>query len=492
MAPPAAALSAPLTRPRPDPLADALRLALKRLRPFASAAALCLLGAAPASAEPAPASAPAPAPKPGAPRAATPPAAAPASTNEAKRLGDAFHAVVERLAPSVVQIDVATRDPNPLNAWLRGGGEASPRATGSGVVFSADGAILTNNHVIEQALSMNVRFADGRVFPARLVGRDPATDLAVLRVEAKGLAAATFADRDEARVGEWVLAIGSPFGLSRTVTAGVVSATGRGSLGANEVEDYLQTDAGINPGNSGGPLVDLEGRVVGINTMIVGRGSGIGFAVPGTMARRVAEQLIAKGRVERAWLGVGVQDVTPDLARSLGVTPGAGALLNHVAADSPGARGNLRAGDVVIAVNGKTLRQAQDFVREVLRHDAGATVPLEVWRSGKRYATSVTLAARNEAAPPPIPAQAEAPRSPGLGLSLRDAAAPAGATACQVSAVAIGSAADRAGVRTGDVVVEADGSANPNAAAVQQASADGHLLLRVRRRDAFFYLALHR
>ncbi|HEU4532811.1 MAG TPA: trypsin-like peptidase domain-containing protein, partial [Polyangiaceae bacterium] len=403
------------------PPAAALPAALKRVCP---AAALCLLYAAPAPAEPAP--------KAGAPRAAP---TAPATIGEAKRLGEAFHAVVERLAPSVVQIDVATRDPNPLNAWLRGGGEASPRATGSGVVFSADGAILTNNHVIEQALSMNVRFADGRVVPARLVGRDPATDLAVLRVEAKGLAAAAFADGDEARVGEWVLALGSPFGLSRTVTAGVVSATGRGSLGANEVEDYLQTDAGINPGNSGGPLVDLDGRVVGINTMVVGRGSGIGFAVPSAMARRVAEQLLAKGRVERAWLGVGVQDVTPDLARSLGVAPGAGALLNQVVAGGPGARGNLRAGDVVVAVDGRALRQAQDFVREVLRHDAGATVPLEVSRAGKRYATSVTLAARNEAAPPPIPAQLEAPRAPGLGLTLRDAPGPAGAAAaCQVSA----------------------------------------------------------
>ncbi len=468
MAPPAVAPfpapASPLTRPR----AAAAPLA----------AALCLLGAPLAAAEPAPK-----------PAAARP---APTSAGDARRLGDAFHAVVERLAPSVVQIDVATRDPNPVTGWLRGGGEAFQRATGSGVVLSADGAVLTNNHVIEQALSINVRLADGRIVPAKLAGRDPATDLAVLRVEAKGLQPAAFADGDALRVGEWVLAIGSPFGLSRTVTAGVVSATGRGSLGANEVEDYVQTDAGINPGNSGGPLVDLEGRVVGINTMVVGRGSGIGFAVPSAMARRVAEQLLAKGRVERAWLGVGVQDVTPDLARALNVQPGAGALLNHVAAEGPGARGNLRAGDVVLTVNARPLKQAQDFIREVLRHDAGATVPLEVWRAGKRYATSVTLAARNEPAPPPIPAQLEAPRGPGLGLSLRDATAPVGQPGCQITSVSVGSVADRAGVRAGDLVVEADGAPNPNAAAVQHAAADGRLLLRVKRRDAFFYLALHR
>jgi serine protease Do len=426
-----------------------------------------------------------------APKAA-PARPAPASAGEAKRLGEAFHAVVERLAPSVVQIDVTTRDATPANAWMRGGGEAFQRATGSGVILSADGAILTNNHVIEQALSMNVRLADGRIFEARLAGRDPATDLAVLRVDAKGLPAAPFADSDGVRVGEWVLAVGSPFGLSRTVTAGVVSATGRGSLGANEVEDYLQTDAGINPGNSGGPLVDLEGRVVGINTMVVGRGSGIGFAVPSTMARRVADQLLAKGRVARAWLGVGVQDVTPDLARALGVKPGEGALLNHVAEGGPGARGNLRAGDVVLTVNGRPLHQAQDFIREVLRHDAGATVPLEVWRATRRYATSVTLAARNESPPAPIPAQIEAPRAPGLGLSLRDGGGPGAGAACLVASVAVGSVADRAGVRPGDLIVEADGAPAPNAAAVQQAAADGHLLLRVRRRDAFHYLALHR
>jgi serine protease Do len=433
-----------------------------------------LAAAATASAEPTPK---APASRP-----------APTGAGEARRLGETFHGVVERLAPSVVQIDVTTREANPVNVWLRGGGgEAFQRATGSGVVLSADGAILTNNHVIEQALSMNVRLADGRIFAARLAGRDPATDLAVLRTDAKGLQPAAFADSDAVRVGEWVLAIGSPFGLSRTVTAGVVSATGRGSLGANEVEDYLQTDAGINPGNSGGPLVDLEGRVVGINTMVVGRGSGIGFAVPSTMARRVADQLLAKGRVERAWLGVGVQDVTPDLARSLGVQPGAGALLNQVSEGSPGARANLRAGDVVLTVSSKPLRQAQDFVREMMRHDPGTTVPLEVFRSGKRYGASVTLAARTEPAPPPIPAQLEATRGPGLGLTLRDA--PPG---CQITAVAVGSTADRAGVRPGDLIVEADGTNNPGLSAVQQAASDGHLLLRVRRRDAFYYLALHR
>ena len=175
---------------------------------------------------------------------------------------------------------------------------------GSGVVFTPDGAILTNNHVVEEALTINVRLRDGRYLPARLVGRDPATDLAVVKVDATGLTPAKFADSDAARVGEWVVAIGSPFGLGYTVTAGVLSAKGRGGLGMNAIEDYLQTDASINPGNSGGPLCNLQGDVLGINTMIVGRGQGIGFAVPSNLAQRVAAQILKTGHVSRAWLGV--------------------------------------------------------------------------------------------------------------------------------------------------------------------------------------------
>src|SRR5947209_8232602 len=188
---------------------------------------------------------------------------------------------------------------------------------GSGVVFTPDGAIVTNNHVVEEALTINVRMRDGRYLPARLVGRDPETDLAVVKVDTTGLIAAKFADSDAARVGEWVVAIGSPFGLGYTVTTGVLSAKGRGGLGMNAIEDYLQTDASINPGNSGGPLCTLDGQVLGINTMIVGRGSGIGFPVPSNLARRTADQLVRGGRVQRAWIGVGIQDVTPEIATEI-------------------------------------------------------------------------------------------------------------------------------------------------------------------------------
>jgi S1-C subfamily serine protease len=282
------------------------------------------------------------------------------------------------------------------------------------------------------------------------------------------------------------------------VTTGVVSAKGRGGVGVNSVEDYLQTDASINPGNSGGPLVSLDGQVLGINTMIVGRGQGIGFAVPSNLARRTADQLVKTGRVQRAWIGIGIQDVTPELAPELGVSAGAGALINSVAGDGPGARAQLRPADIIAAVDGRSVHDAQDFIRELLAHDVGEAVLLEVIRSGKHYGAKVELVARPEAptapAPPPAPAG-----SPGLGLSIRDLSPeqamtlgmPARAFAAVVQ-VAAGSAGDRAGLRGGDVIIEADGVMEPNASQVMQASQDGHMLLRVRRREAAFYAAVRR
>ena len=222
---------------------------------------------------------PAPAPPPATATPATPPptqAQIQASQAEARRLSDGFVGTAEKISPSVVQIEVTSRDEkaDQVQRWFGGTRNADTpiaRGMGSGVVYSADGNILTNNHVIEEALTIHVRFRDGRYLPAKLVGRDPSTDLAVVKVDAANLTAARFGDSEAARVGEWVVAIGSPFGLGYTVTAGVLSAKGRGGMGMNAIEDYLQTDASINPGNCGGPLCDLDGKVLGINTMIVGK-----------------------------------------------------------------------------------------------------------------------------------------------------------------------------------------------------------------------------
>ncbi|AUX48326.1 uncharacterized protein SOCE26_098600 [Sorangium cellulosum] len=471
--------------------------------------------AAPASKAAAPASKAAPAPAPRAAPALAPPssAAAAAGTADLRRLGEAFADVADKVGPAVVQIEVTVGEnvSSPLR-WFRDGGQR--RGLGSGVIFSSDGGILTNNHVIDEARAITVRLRDGRMFAGRIAGRDPATDLAVIRIDAKDLPTATFADSDAARVGAWVVAIGSPFGLGHTVTTGVLSAKGRGGVGVNDVEDYLQTDASINPGNSGGPLVDLDGRVLGINTMVVSRGQGIGLAVPANMARRVAEQLLRTGRVERAWMGVGMQDLTPQLAAVMPNAPRAGALVNAVSPGGPAARSNLQPGDVITSVGARSVRDAQDVLRELFRHNAGETLALEVVRGGRRYQTQVTLAARSEPPPPALPVQRAPGQHPGLGLTLRDAPAPrgeadaagesdprstarstgrpAGRAVARVVSVASDSPAERAGIRPGDVILEADARRTPTSAQVEEAARDGDLLLRVQRRGAAFYAALRR
>jgi serine protease Do len=443
----------------------------------------------------------APPAQPAAPPVPTP-AQVQASTAEAKRLSDGIVAVADRVSPTVVQIDVTTRSEKAdalARFFGRGAEEPTARALGSGVVFTADGAILTNNHVVEEALTINVRLRDGRYLPARLVGRDPATDLAVVKIDASGLPVGKFADSDAARVGEWVVAIGSPFGLGYTVTAGVLSAKGRGGIGMNAIEDYLQTDASINPGNSGGPLCNLQGEVLGINTMIVGRGQGIGFAVPSSMAQRVAAQILKTGRVSRAWLGVGVQDVTPELAAAFKLQAGAGALVTSVAQDGPAFHANVRPGDVIASVAGHPVHDGHDLVRETIAQPVGQAINLEIVRSGNHYGASVTLSERPEQPVEPTPSQAPVAAHQGLGLVVRDLA-PSQVSQMGlgsrplpvVTQVSPGSIADREGLRVGDVIVEVNGAADPTSSQVADAAKGGSVLLRVKRGDAYFYAALKR
>jgi len=409
--------------------------------------------------------------------------------------------VADRVSPSVVQVDVTVRDAKvELLSRMFGrpsNDEPVSRGMGSGVVFTADGAIVTNNHVVEDALTINVRLRDGRYLPAKLVGRDPSTDLAVVQIDAPGLIPANFADSDAVRVGEWVVAIGSPFGLGYTVTAGVLSAKGRGGLGMNAIEDYLQTDASINPGNSGGPLCDLQGEVIGINTMIVGRGQGIGFAVPSGMVKHVASQLLKNGHVSRSWLGVGVQDLSPELAAALHVPPASGALVNNVAAGGPAARANVRAGDIVAAVGGRAVHDGHELIREAISHEIGQPVQLEIVRGGQHYATTVTMSERPEAPVDPVPAQRLAASRPGLGIVVRDLspqqAAQAGLPSRPipvVTQVVPGSSADRQGLHVNDIIVEANGVVDPTSGQIADMAKAGDLLLRVRRGDAYYFAAL--
>ena len=431
-------------------------------------------------------------------------AAVQASQAEAKKLSDVFVSVAERVSPSVVQIDVTVHDESAdqVLRWLgrNGGGDSAvEHGTGSGVVFTADGAILTNNHVVDGALTITVHLRDGRLLPARLLGRDPATDLAVVKVDAQGLVPARFADSENARVGEWVVAVGSPFGFGYTVTAGVLSAKGRSGLGMNLIEDYLQTDASINPGNSGGPLCNLDAQVIGINSMIVGKGQGIGFAIPSALARRAAEQILKTGHVERAWIGVGVQDLTPELASAFRLDPRAGALVNAVSEGGPAQRAQIHPGDVLASVGGKPVHDGRELIRELIAHDVGQSVQVEVIRNGQHYGTMVTLTARPEPPVPALPVQAQGAPQQGLGLGVRELSpqqsASMGLPARSlplVSSIAPGSSADRAGLRAGDVIVEVDGIAYPTAQQLQQSAMDGQLLLRLLRGSKAFYAALRR
>jgi Do/DeqQ family serine protease len=316
--------------------------------------------------------------------------------------------VVARITPGVVGISVKgeMRTENPLLQdpmfrhffGLQGDQpiERQTEATGSGVIVdAARGYVLTNSHVVEHANDIEVTTKDHRRFRARLVGRDPGTDIAVLQIPAGGLTAVPMGDSSRLQVGDFVLAIGNPFGLGQTVTSGIVSALGRSGLGIEGYEDFIQTDASINPGNSGGPLVDLEGRIVGINTAILAPGGGnvgIGFAVPINMARRVMDQLLANGVIRRGRIGVAIQDLTPDLARALGTARTGGAVVARVEPGSPAQRAGLKPSDLVVAVDGVPISNASELRNRVGMAQIGATVTLTIERNGAESTVAVRVA----------------------------------------------------------------------------------------------------
>ncbi len=348
------------------------------------------------------------------------PPPSPAQVADARAFSRTFAQVAEQLKPSVVAIKVEKGGgPATMHRMHRGhgmqqnpfegtpferffgfgspddeGGMEMPKqvGAGSGFVIDARGYILTNNHVVDGADVIKVRFADGREVPAKVTGTDPRTDLAVIKVEAPNLVPAKLGDSEKLLVGEWVIAIGNPFGFDHTVTVGVISAKGRYGLGdGKQYEDYLQTDAAINPGNSGGPLVSLDGEVIGINTAIKGIGTMIGFAIPSAMARPIADQLIATGHVRRPYLGILMQDVTPELSAGLGAgAPQKGALVGQVEPTSPAAKAGVQPGDVITSVDGQSVDGSKAVQKAVLSKKVDDRVALKVWRSGKEIALSAT------------------------------------------------------------------------------------------------------
>ena len=273
--------------------------------------------------------------------------------------------------------------------------EQREHSLGSGVIVSDDGYILTNNHVVDKATDIKVALPDKREFKGKLVGSDPKTDVAVIKISATGLPTLAIGNSDKLQVGDYVFAIGDPFGIGETATMGIVSAKGRGGLAIEDYEDFIQTDAAINPGNSGGALINARGELVGINTAILagngGGNQGIGFAIPIDMARRVMDQILKNGKVTRGYLGVVIQEVTPDLAKAFKAPEGKGALVGDVSSDGPGAKAGLQKGDVIEEINGQTVTGVNDLRLRVASTAPGTTVHLKVFRNGEPRDVSVTL-----------------------------------------------------------------------------------------------------
>jgi serine protease Do len=326
-------------------------------------------------------------------------------------MSDAFAAVSSQVKPAVVSITTETEIEHPVVEGFPGlreffdnrpggsGGQPfTQRGLGSGVILSADGIILTNNHVVGMADELSVRMWDGRVYQAKLIGADAESDVAVIKVETDDeLPYAKLGNSDELRVGEWVIAVGSPFHLEHSVTAGIVSALGR-STRLTQYEDFIQTDAAINPGNSGGPMVNLDGEVVGINTAIATRSGayqGIGFAIPANMARIIMDDLIREGRVIRGWLGVSIQNIDQDMAETLGLDRPLGALVQAVADGSAAKDAGLEEGDVILKLDGEVLRDVKHLQNRVALTRPGTTVNFTVSRSGSERVFPVTLAERD-------------------------------------------------------------------------------------------------
>ncbi|MFM7143134.1 MAG: Do family serine endopeptidase [Alphaproteobacteria bacterium] len=424
-----------------------------------------------------------------------------------------FTEVAQRVRPSVVNLSITQNAPQPMRGRRGMGGPGGPgmppgmdpfddffrrffgegpggrgmgpmpaqRSLGSGFVIDADGYIATNAHVVNNASKVVVRLSDKAEYPARIVGVDEKTDVALIKIEnpKEKLVPVTFGDSNALEVGEWVMAIGSPFGLEQTVTVGVVSAKER-VLGAGPYDDFIQTDAAINPGNSGGPLVDADGRVIGINAAISSRSGGndgIGFAIPINLARGVLEQLKRSGKVERGWLGVSVQSVTPELAESFGLTEPSGALVAAVSAGSPAEKAGIERGDVILAFNGATIQESHQLPALVAEAPIGRTATVTVLRAGKRMELGVNVVRQPDDVEEEESAAGEERGGAGAPGATAKSLAPWGIETMEitpelarrnglpvkrgvvVSDVAEGSPAAEAGIQPGDVIREVNKTA---------------------------------
>ena len=435
-----------------------------------------------------------------------------------------FVQLAKKLAPVVVNISATQavkreqrsgQQPSPFGGddpfndfWRRffgdqfpGAPQAGPQAAlGSGFIIDQKGLVLTNNHVVENAEKITVKFSDDREFSGKVVGRDPKTDIAVVQIsDGKGnFPVAPLGDSRDLQVGEWVVAMGSPFGLDNTLTAGVVSAKGR-RIGAGPYDNFIQTDASINPGNSGGPLVNLRGEVVGINTAIFSRSGGnlgIGFATPIDLAKEILPELIKTGKVTRGWLGVSIQRVTPEIAESLGIDQSRGALVATVMENSPAAEAGVKTGDVIVEYNGNKITESDQLPLLVARTEIGKTVKMTVLRDKKEIPISVKIAELKEQE-----VVASAPKEDKLGLTVQNITPQLAeslglkrANGVVITSVQPQSAAGDAGLRRGDVILEVNRKEIANTDTfekqVNEAKPGSNILFLIRRGENNLFLAL--
>jgi serine protease Do len=442
-----------------------------------------------------------------------------AAVESLQSFSQGFAAVAEAVIPSVVTITsekVVRPTRSPMEPFANDplfrrffGNRQEPRpftqhGLGSGVIVDPEGYILTNNHVISEADELSVLLADGRRIEATVVGSDPRTDLAVLKIDATDLPALTFGNSDRLRIGEWVMAVGSPFSenLQATVTSGIVSALGRSGMRLNEYENFIQTDAAINPGNSGGALVNLHGELVGINSAIASRtggSNGIGFAIPANMARDVMDDLIHDGKVSRGWLGVTIQDVTPDLAAAMDLDAKDGVFISSVVADGPAAEAGLGAEDVIVGFNGKPVRDSNELRFAVAEADPGTRSEVEVVRDGRRRDFTVNLGEFPDN--PEVAAATSSAPDQDLGISV-EALTPQLARQYEIETarglivtdVAAGGPAEDAGIRPGDVIRRVNrmnvASVDDYGKALDATPQDKPVLFQVERGGNTFFIAL--
>ncbi len=379
-----------------------------------------------------------------------------------------FGPVVSELLPAVVSIEVQKRFRHSDLGFDDGAGdpfdpdfgddEFEIPSSGSGFVIASDGYLITNDHVVRDGVRIDVHIAGGEVLPARLVGRDPMTDIAVLKVDASSpLPVVPLGDSDDVEIGDWVVAIGNPLGmLEGSVTAGIVSAKGRTDIairgGGPSYQDFIQTDASINPGNSGGPLVNAEGEAIGVNTAYNAPGSGIGFAIAMNMAREVAEQLIRRGRVPRALLGVSLIELSPELARGWGLDGVRGVVVTDVQEGTPAGEAGIEEGDIIVEFDSAPIRQVSSFRLMVARTEIGRRIPLRLLRHGRPIDLEVHLVERSDPVPVLLP-RAPNPSPPDLGLSVVPYGT-VGEGGVYVDSIAVGGPAFEAGLREGDRILE--------------------------------------